>query len=70
MKSIKKMTAIMILAAVATLSTPQAFAGIVITDRANTGDRSGLTLGDQAGLTLGDVVGIMLGDVAGIMLGD
>jgi hypothetical protein len=64
MKSIKKMTAIMILAAVATLSTPQAFAstGIMLGDRATTGtNRNGIMLGDYLRF-LRDVTGIMLGD--------
>jgi hypothetical protein len=76
MKSIKKMTAIMILAAVATMGTPQAFAstGIMLGDRAGT-CRDGIMLGDRAGtcrhgIMLGDFAGIMLGDFAGIMLGD
>ena len=64
MKSIKKMTAIMILAAVATLSTPQAFAGtgIMLGDRAGTGtSRTGIMLGDGLRF-IRDITGIMLGD--------
>jgi len=76
MKSIKKMTAIIVLAAMATLGTPQAFAGIMLGDRAaGKTCRDGIMLGDSAGtcrrgIMLGDAAGIMLGDAAGIMLGD
>jgi hypothetical protein len=64
MKSIKKMTAIMLLAVVATLSTPQAFAGggIMLGDRATTrSNRTGIMLGDFARFVR-ELTGIMLGD--------
>ena len=77
MKNMKRLMATMVLAAVATMGTPQAFAGIMLGDRSSGTCRDGIMLGDRSsstcdrtGLTLGDVAGIMLGDIAGIMLGD
>jgi hypothetical protein len=76
MKSIKRLTAIMVLAAVTTIGTPQAFAGIMLGDAAGTGTcRDGIMLGDRSttcrnGIMLGDFAGIVLTDYAGIMLGD
>jgi hypothetical protein len=79
MKRTKRLMATMILAAMATLSTAQAFAapsngkdGIMLGDRS----RTGIMLGDRnrTGIMLGDRnrAGIMLGDRSrtGIMLGD
>ena len=69
MKNIKRLTTIMILAAMATLSTAQAFA-------APSNGKDGIMLGDRSrtGIMLGDRnrTGIMLGDRSrtGIMLGD
>jgi hypothetical protein len=63
MKSIKKLTAIMVLAAVATLGTPQAFAGIMLGDVAKTNtQKSGIMLGDFTRIVLIQAGGIMLGD--------
>jgi hypothetical protein len=72
MKRTQRLMATMILAAVAMVGTPQAFAGIMLGDANTRGghDRSGIMLGDRSGIMLGDISGIMLGDVAGIMLGD
>jgi hypothetical protein len=64
MKSIKRLTAILVLAVVATMGTPQAFAGIML------GDSAGSISTTREGIMLGDLAGIMLGDLAGIMLGD
>jgi hypothetical protein len=70
MRSTKRFTAAMILAAVATLGAPHAFAGDIGTGKA------GVTLGDSAtkGVTLGDSAtkGVTLGDSAtkGVTLGD
>ena len=72
MKRMNKFMAIMILAAVATMGTPQAFAhtGVVMGDRAIggvvMGDRSigGVVMGDRAigGVVMGDFVGVVMGD--------
>jgi hypothetical protein len=63
MKNMKRMIAILVLAAVATMGTPQAFAGIMLGDAAGTGTcRDGIMLGDFAGIVLTDYAGIMLGD--------
>jgi hypothetical protein len=63
MKSIKRLTAIMILATVATMGTPQAFAGIMLGDRpsARTTQRTGIMLGDVVHFVR-HLTGIMLGD--------
>jgi hypothetical protein len=64
MRSTKRFTAAMILAAVATLSAPHAYAGDIGTGNAAT---NGVTLGDSAtkGVTLGDsaIKGVTLGDI-------
>jgi hypothetical protein len=65
--------ATMILAAIATLGTPQAFAGIMIDDVASTRverNSGGIGILDIAGHMLGDIVGIMIDDIAGIMIDD
>lgn len=71
MKRINKIMAIMILAAVATMGTPQAFArtGIVMGDRAT----GGVVIGDRSigGVVIGDraLGGVVIGDLAGLVLG-
>jgi hypothetical protein len=64
MTKTKRLMATMILAVVATMGTPQAFAstGIMLGDRATTGtNRTGIMLGDFARFVR-DITGIMLGD--------
>jgi hypothetical protein len=65
MKNIKKMTAIIVLAAVATLSTPQAFAG-----QSRTPSKTGWMLGDRTsvGLVLSSAVGLVLSSMTGLVL--
>ena len=77
MKRMKKMMATMVLIAVATMGTPQAFAGIMLGDAARgTCQQDGIMLGDrvggtcQNGITLNDIAGITLNDFAGITLND
>jgi hypothetical protein len=79
MKRMRKLTAIMILAAVATLSTPTAFAGAVeVTGRSRSGimigdsARTGIMIGDSSrtGIMIGDIVSRVLTAAAGIMIGD
>ena len=76
MKSIKKMTAILVLAAMATLSAPQANAGIMLGDRSGGPCRNGIMLGDrvggicQNGITLNDMAGIVLTDAARLVIGN
>ena len=76
MKRMKKMMATMVLIAVATMGTPQAFAGIMLGDRSGGPCRDGIMLGDRAsaqcrnGIMLGDFAGIVLTDIAGITLND
>jgi hypothetical protein len=72
MKRINKIMAIMILAAVATVSTPQAFArgGVVMGDRTS----GGVVMGDRTigGVVMGDrlIGGVVMGDFAGVVMGD
>jgi hypothetical protein len=64
MTKTKRLMATMLLAVVATLSTPQAFAGggIMLGDRATTrSNRTGIMLGDFARFVR-ELTGIMLGD--------
>ena len=64
MTKTKRLMATMILAAVAMMSTPQAFAstGIMLGDRATTGtSRTGIMLGDALRFVR-EITGIMLGD--------
>jgi hypothetical protein len=75
MKNMKKMMAIMVLAAVTMMSTPQAYAGIMLGDRSSGCTRTGIMLGDRtstctSGLTLGDFARVPVGYTFGIMLGD
>jgi hypothetical protein len=63
MKRMKRLTAIMILATMATLGAPQASAGIMLGDVAKTNtQKSGIMLGDFARIVLIQAGGIMLGD--------
>ena len=64
MKNIKKLTAIMILATMATLSAPQANAGIMLGDVATRGNR------EKTGIMLGDFARVVVLQLGGIMLGD
>ena len=75
MKNMKRLMATMVLAAVATMGTPQAFAGIMLGDRSGGTCRDGIMLGDRSntcrsGIMLGDFARIVVSDVGGIMLGD
>lgn len=77
MKNIKKMTAIMVLAAMTTLGTPQAFAGMMLDDRSSGGTcRTGMMLDDRAGgtcrtgLTLNDFAIVSARTAVGMMLDD
>jgi hypothetical protein len=75
MTKMKKMMATITLAAVATMSTPQAFAGIMLGDRTGGTCHDGIMLGDRSntcksGIMLGDFARIVVSDVGGIMLGD
>ena len=76
MRKMNKLVAISILAAVATLSMPQAFAGIMLTDRTNqvTANNTGVVMGDFTGVVMGDFTGILLTDLAyaitGVVMGD
>jgi hypothetical protein len=64
MKRMKRLTATMILAAVATLGTPQANAGIMLGDVATRGTR------EKTGIMLGDFARVVVLQLGGIMLGD
>lgn len=75
MKRMNKFMAIMIVAAVATIGTPQAFgrSGVALGDRTGValGDRSGVALGDRSGVALGDYTRIAIGQLAaGIIMTD
>ncbi len=79
MKRMRKLTAIMILAAVATLSTPTAFAGASeVAGRNRSGvmigdsSRTGVMIGDssRSGILITDIISSVLFAAAGVMIGD
>ena len=66
MRGMKKLVAMMMLAAVVALGTQTAFAS----DGVAIGDGGGVAIGDGGGVAIGDGGGVAIGDGGGVAIGD